>query len=363
MATVREIAQILGVSPSTVSRALRGTAGVSKETAARVRAVAASLSNGSDSTEGIEDRRVRNQTCQTGQSSLINGLPPIACIFANPVGSLSGDVFFSEVIASVISSAKAHGRSVIVETTEATARSRIPDVVDNEQVVGCVVGGIPVARQYIGALLQTNLPCVFIGKYSVEEQSQELSAVIPDNYAGGKLVGEHLAECGYDDFMFIGGDLSIQTFRDRYEGFVCGLEEAGRSLKPDSVITDRIDQEGGYNAMLSIVKRLGSDSVGVFASTDWMAAGALRCLNERRAQVPEQVGVVGYSDLELAAHTYPRLTTVRVPRDALGLLATRTLLDFVDGRITGSIQVYLQPQLVIRESTRSDCSRTAPLEG
>lgn len=344
MATVRELARMLGVSPSTVSRALRGADGVGAETATRIRNTAQALQMGPS-----RSRQRAAAVARSGAVAGMNQIRPIACIIANPVGSLNSDLFFSDIISAVSSYAGCIGRTVLVETTEASSRSRIPEPVVSQQVDGCIVGGIPMSQHYIDSLIATGVPCVFIGKYLGGRT--DLSAVIPDNVSGGRLVGRHLAESGYEEFAFLGGDLSIQTFADRHAGFVAGLADMGASLRQDFVMLDEIDHNGGYNAMTRLLDAAGGCRLGVFASTDWMAAGALRLLNERSIGVPTDVGLVGYSDLELAAHLYPSLTSVRVRRDTVGLMAARTLLDIMEGRIAGPVQVILQPELVVRESS------------
>src|SRR5690606_30467615 len=93
----------------------------------------------------------------------------------------------------------------------------------------------------------------------------------------------------------------------------------------DVVSAAGIDRVGGYEAVKGLLGQMGEEfgreRLGIFAATDWMAAGALQALLEARIGVPDPVGIVGYSDLELASHVCPPLTTVRVDAYALGYLA------------------------------------------
>lgn len=343
--TVRKLAELAGVSPSTVSRALNDSPLIREETKAAIGKLVA----------------------EHGAPSVRTGRPassfplPVGCVIANPVGTLDSDQFFSGVLGGAITYLKRHNRQLLVEDVAGTpSPDQLPAIFAKGQVAGVIVGGIPISDSFIHALIARGLPTVFIGKYL--DGSRALTSIIPDNLAGGELAGRHLLECGYTEFVFLGGSLDIQTFRDRLEGFRHALREGGKKLAAEGIYVAGIDQKGGYQAMARALERLGShrlkregnlDSrrVGVFASTDWMAAGALRALAEAGIAVPGCVGVVGYSDLELASHLYPSLTTVRVDRVSLGFLAARSLLDLVEKRVSRPVQIYIQPELIVREST------------
>ena len=318
--SMRQIAKLANVSPSTVSRALQDHPSISPQT----------------------KRRIHNIINQHEQK-------PIGVVIANPTGDLADDTFFSEVIHGISEFLRREEQQLLVETFDGTGQQGLPALVTEKQVSGLIVGGIPILDEVIYALLNTNLPLVFIGKYL--QESGHLSAVISDNVMGGRLAGQHLAKCGYHEFYFLGGSLKTNTFADRLQGFKEGLESKGKSLPKENILISDMNQQGGYNSTLEILQRKPSASRGIFASTDWMAAGVIRALQQNQIPIPHVYGVVGYSDLDLASHIYPSLTSIRVEKSAMGYLAARNLLDQIGGYVQGPMQNYLQPQLVIREST------------
>lgn len=317
--TVREIAKLAGVSPSTVTRALQDHPRIAETTKAKIRAI------------------VRR-----------NEQKPIGMLIANPLGDLASDTFFAEVIKGAAEFLKGSGRQLLLESFDGQANSPLPDMITQERVCGIIVGGIPIDDEVVRRLANT-LPAVFIGRYLDDYQS--LSAVISDNVTGGKAAGEHLIACGYEHFIFLGGDLKTNTFAHRLQGFKLALESQGYTLSKEQIYTADINQQGGYTVTKELLPHLRKQRTGIFAATDWMAAGVLRALQEEGVRIPDEVGVVGYSDIDLASHIYPSLSSVRVEKEAMGYLAARILLDELEERIAGPVQIYLQPHLVAREST------------
>ena len=139
--TVREIARLAGVSPSTVTRALQDHPRIAEETKAKIRAI------------------VRR-----------NEQKPVGMLIANPLGDLASDTFFAEVIKGAAELLKGFGRPLLLESFDGRASGPLPDMVAQERVCGIIVGGIPIDDEVVRRLAQT-LPAVFIGRYLNDYQS------------------------------------------------------------------------------------------------------------------------------------------------------------------------------------------------
>ena len=131
--TVREIAKLAGVSPSTVTRALQDHPRIAETTKAKIRAI------------------VRR-----------NEQKPIGMLIANPLGDLASDTFFAEVIKGAAEFLKGSGRQLLLESFDGQANSPLPDMITQERVCGIIVGGIPIDDEVVRRLANT-LPAVFIG--------------------------------------------------------------------------------------------------------------------------------------------------------------------------------------------------------
>lgn len=344
--TVRQVARAAGVSAATVSRVLNESPVVAPETRKRViDAIRAS---------GLTVAKMKQIRGARGLAPIetLSGPEPFGCVIANPSQSLSSDHFFVDVVGGAMRFFTSIGKQLVLEATDGQYRGEesLPAMVRDGKVQGLIAGGIPMDDAYVTALLECDVPVVFIGRYL--EQQRAITAIVPDNVAGGDLAGDHLAASGYREFFYLGGSLKTNTFRDRLAGFRSALARRGITLDDDHVIETSMDQDGGYTAMAHVLARAqGADGIAVFAATDWMAGGVTRFANEHGLRVPAQIGIVGYSDLELASHFFPSVTSIRVDRRALGYLAARTLTDMITGVIECPVQIYLQPSLVKRSST------------
>lgn len=327
--TLRDLAALAGVSPSTVSRALNNDARISEKTRRRVVAIA----------------------IETGYWS--TPTRPIGLVIANPLGGIQGDHFFAEVMNSVLAY-RGEERPVLVEVTTGTPEAPLPRVLRDRSVSGVIVGGISIAQEFISALELCGIPTVYIGRYT--DSPDDLYAVIPNNRRGGQLAADHLVQQGYTNFWFIGGDTSTCTFADRLDGFRDRLRTHGYSVRDAHVIATDLAAAGGFTAIGQLLPYL-KGRTGLFCATDWQASGALQALREAGVAVPREVGVVGYSDLELSAHLKPTLTSIRVERSQLGHWACRLLEDRLSGWLTQPVQLVVQPQLVVRGSTVQEVIR------
>ncbi|MGQ9779293.1 MAG: LacI family DNA-binding transcriptional regulator [Bacillota bacterium] len=345
--TVRQVARLAGVSAATVSRVLNDSALVAPETRKKVLDAIKSC--------GLTAARMKQMKDCRGLAPIeaLSSAKPFGCLIANPSQGLASDHFFVDVVGGAMRYFTSIGKQLILEATDGLyhGEDSLPAMVREGKVQGLIVGGIPMDDAYVMALLEGPIPVVFIGRYL--EQQRTITAVVPDNVAGGEIAGEHLVACGYREFFYLGGSLRTNTFRDRLAGFKAALKRHGIILDDEHVLETSMDQEGGYAAMEEVLRRARStDGIAVFAATDWMAGGVTRFANERGLHVPQQLGIVGYSDLELASHLFPPVTSIRVDRRALGYLAARTLTDMITGIIECPMQIYLQPSLVKRRSTR-----------
>lgn len=333
---MRQIALKLGVAPSTVSRALRDSPEISEETKRLVRQTLIEMTG----------------SAQIPARSAKRALRDVAVLISRPLRSLTSDEFFSNVINGVVGCADSAGCHVLLSPIDARSDWVAPRILINRRVDALIVGGMSISKEYRRGLAGLSVPVVYIGKHDDEPHDH---AVIPDNLRGGRLAAEHLVERGYERFLFLGGDLDTYVFRDRLEGFRQGLAQHGYKLRAAEIVSASIDRVGGYEAIKKIAAEMGGDfgrkRTGIFASTDWMAAGVLQALHELGTGVPDPIGIVGYSDLELAAHLPLPLTTVRVDAYALGHLAFRLVEEIWAGRVTMPTQVWMQPQLVARATT------------
>jgi LacI family transcriptional regulator len=330
--TLKDIAHASGVSKATVSRVINNDPRISEPTRHLVRQAMSDL--------GYRPPG-RPAPARTGN---------IAFLIADPSGSVHEDLFFSEVLRGVTELIEARDYHALVSPIDGQLRAdgQLPPAVARAD--GLIAGGVQLQGALVRALAEGPIPAVLIGRYL---RGRGMNAVLPDNEEGGRLAVEHLLGLGRSRVMFLGGPPMSNIYRDRLTGFEHAHTEAGVSWDPALIRPAERSAQGGFEATQRLLAdcRQGHRPDALFAADDWIAIGALRALRQHGVRVPEDVAVVGYSDIALAAMADPPLSTVHVPKRRLGRTAAKLLLDLIDGEVEGPVQVVVSPTLIVRESS------------
>jgi LacI family transcriptional regulator len=136
----------------------------------------------------------------------------------------------------------------------------------------------------------------------------------------------------------------------RLEGFRAIVQDAGISLSPEYVQQGNSTIESSYTATKTLL-RLTPRPTAIFATTDWMALGAMRAVFEAGLHVPKDISVVGLDDIVVSAHVSPALTTVAIPKEQLAAAAMEILLSQMAGQNDAPASAVVPPHLVVRQST------------
>ncbi|MEV0796095.1 LacI family DNA-binding transcriptional regulator [Kribbella sp. NPDC050281] len=177
----------------------------------------------------------------------------------------------------------------------------------------------------------------------VSQSGMPAHTIEPDNRAGAAEMARSLVRLGWRKFAVLGGPDSLATARDRREGFVAALAEAG--LQPLVVQTGEFTRDGGYAAAGELLDRK-ADVDCLFAVNDVMAVGAMSALRARGVDVPNEIGVAGFDDIATLRDVWPGLTTVRLPLEQMGRRALE--LAIAGGEPTTET---FKAEVVLREST------------
>lgn len=170
------------------------------------------------------------------------------------------------------------------------------------------------------------------------------------NVAAAAAMTRHLIERAYAPIGYIGAHpTDNDRARDRRAGFQSALAAAGIRVAADLCIETTLDIPAGARAMAELLERR-PDVRAVFASADALAVGALFECQRRGLAVPGKIAIAGFDDLDIAAQVVPALTTIRVPRYAIGREAARLIRERLAGRSVGQSVVDLGFALVVRDS-------------
>ncbi len=334
--TLEDIAQLSGVSRSTVSRVVNGDKNVSAKTRQRVQDV-------------IQQHNYQpNQAARRLAAGRTDTLGLV--ISSTPAATIS-DPYFSQVIQGVFNTCSLKDYSLLLWLSDLEHEQRILRHLSNNNLTDGVIVLFTLADDpIVETLLQGQLPFVIIGHHP----NPAINSVDIDHRQAAYLATQHLLTHGYRQIATISGPRNQIAGQDRLQGFTQALVEAGL-FDGNLVAEGDFSESSGYTAMQNL---LPQKPQAVFAANDLMAAGAYRAIYQAGLKIPEDIAVIGFDDIPLAAQLDPPLTTIRQPLRHLGQLAVERLLEMVTERKRSILsdlhipprQVILPPELIMRQS-------------
>lgn len=322
--TISDIATHAGVSVGTVSNVVNRPDRVTEATRIRVREAIETLGwvpNGSAA------------TLRAGQATLVGLIVPD---IRNP--------FFTEVARGAEDMAAANGEAIVICNTDwlLSDERRALEALARQRVRGIIINPAGEDERYLEWLSDRGIALVLLDH---RRSVGHVSSVVVDDVLGGRLAGEHLLQLGHRRIALVNGPISIPQCEDRRLGLVAAMSAAGLDQERDliEIEVEAMDAPSGRAAVEELFGELAPTAV--FCANDLLAIGVIRGLRLRRLRAPDDVAVVGYDDVELAAMTDPPLTTVHQPSYELGATAYELL------RGGEPEQRLFSPHLVRREST------------
>jgi len=175
--------------------------------------------------------------------------------------------------------------------------------------------------------------------------------VMLDNETGGYLATSHLIQLGHQKIGCITVPKNFSSSVDRLAGYKRAMQEAGLRVKKELIVNGDFLYSGGETAMSGLLL-LADRPTAVFCSNDMMAIGAMSAIRKAGYSIPEDISLVGFDNIELAAAMSPALTTFAQPVDEIARVAVTTLIDRIRGEMNEpNQQIILQGELIVRAST------------
>lgn len=334
--TLKDIAAALNLSITTVSKALKDYPDVNTNTKERVKAYAKKV----NFTPNAHAAFLRTQ-----QSKLIGVVIPRLNHF-----------FFSNVLRGIMKAAEEEDYMVIVLSSDESYELEKKQI---NRLLQQNVDGILLSiadsthdTKHIDAIIEQKIPLIFFDKYS--KLSNCSSVVINDQKAAFNAV-EHLIKQGKKNIAHLRGPLLPQNSIDRFLGYRKALEQYGLEYRKEWVFTcDQISNEEGYAYTQEIIEK-HPEIDAIFAVADMPAVGAIKCLNEQKIVIPDQIAVIGFSNWRISNLVTPTLSTVNQPGIEMGEKAFELFYKEQQLIKKGESVVYekieLDTKLIIRQSS------------
>ncbi len=332
--TLKDLAEKLGLSITTVSRALGGYSDVAEATRQRVLQAAEEMGYVPD----VTARRL-----QKGRTDTIGFVIPT-------FGPRFSDPYFSELLAGIGNEAARQNFDLLVST-------RAPDTPEEKQayrrmVEGRLVDGLLVVRTRvkdprITYLSNLGFPFVSFGR---SDLAVDFTYLDVDGALGMEWVAQHLIALGHERVAYISAPQDLMFCIHRSKGLQATLQRNGLSLRSGHLVVCDLTEGGGFKAMNQLLD-LNPRPSAVVACNDLMAMGAMSAAQRRGLAVGHDVAITGFDDIPLAQHAHPPLTTVRQPIYDIGRRICRMLIRMIRGEELPERHVLLEPELVVRESS------------
>lgn len=329
------VAEMAGVSVSTVSKIMNNYSDVSEKTKQRVLEIIEQTGYSPSNSA---------KTLATKKSSLIG------VIFAGELNVEFTHPFFVEVLNSFKKQMGVLGYDLIFFSNEKFISSG--DYFArclHFNVDGCVIISGQKMEPTIRTLDMSSIPCIGV---DLELKGKKSGYVMSDNFQIASKVVEHFYLLGYRELGFIGSTADSDISNLREAGYIKAIEGFGLNVNANWFVHgDDFFEPSGYSATQQLIQK-GPLPRAIFAASDLLAIGAIRALNEHGLRVPEDIAIIGCDDIEASKYTTPKLTTIRQNKERLGILAAHMLFDLINKQSEGSSFV-VEPLLIVRESCGS----------
>jgi LacI family transcriptional regulator len=328
--TIRDVARLSGVSPMTVSRVINESERVRPDTRRRVEQAISDLGY-------VPSRLARGLSRQrTGTLALI--VPDVA----NP--------FFTLTVRGAEDVARRAGYRVLLcdTRTDLSVEREVIEEMIAHRVEGIVIAPVSDrSRRHLRRLSRFGVPFVLVDRTVA---GVEADVILGDSVGGARQLVEHLISLGHHRIGFIVESDEVSTARDRRRGYESALETAGIPVDPAIVVHATVDPSGGSEGMRRLLE-LEDPPTAVFTVNNLVALGAIEAVRGAGLEVPDDVALVCFDDIEYASRLYPFLTVMEQPAEAFGTLGTQLLLDRIAGRgPKRPSSVVLPAEFVVRRS-------------
>lgn len=331
--TLKDIARDLGISVSTVSRALNSYSGISEDTIRTVKAYAEEH-NYVPNTMAVNFRKNKTLTLGLIVPELVH-------------------YFFSSVISGALAEAKKRGYTVLVSQTSESLSNEIYAI---RTMLGSSVDGVMISlsnetttSEYLEELIEEGRPVVQFDKVLEDFKTPK---VIVDDFDGAYAAVEHLIQQGYKKIAHLNGFKQVTNSRYRLEGYQKALRDHQLEQPEEYVIHCKdISEEEGYRFTKQLMESANPPDA-IFCITDLIAMGSMKYLKENGYKIPEEVGLIGFSNWDMANFVTPALSSVDQHGFQIGEKACQVLVDLLKDEKPLEDETHLiKTSLVIRDSS------------
>ncbi len=326
---IKKISEITGFSPATISNALNRKKGVSWDTSDKIFRVAREI--------GYLDN---------------NNISKIKLVIYKKNGLIIDDTpFFTLLINGIEQECSASGYEMLISNLDA----RSPGYTDqakqmiNEPDTAIILLGTELSPEELKIFKEAKCPFLLLDYWSFD---MDFNGVIINNSDSVRTAINYLYAKGHTKIGHLSGKFKILGFHQREIGYYTVMRELGLEVDPKYTIDLGTTMNGAYADMLDFLTKKPDLPTAFFADNDMIALGAIKALQETGFKIPKDISVIGFDDLPFCEISMPRLTSLRVPKQEMGRLAVRRIIDMMENDDTIHTKIQVCTEFIERDSVR-----------
>ena len=317
--TIKDIAEVAGVSFKTVSRVINKESGVRDKTKLKVEKVLEEYNY-------ISNFFAKNLRKKSSHTIIVS--------------IKKFNEWSSILLKNIIEVAKEYKYEIVIDSFEKNTMNT--SLIESDYIDGAIIFDAFEDDIRIKTLNKLNIPLIIVGKHSQE------TYVTSDNFSGGYMATKYLLEKGFKDIYFILGPLKGKTNEDRLDGYKRAHTEQKIDIKKENIYLNISSYEKVYSLVKNMIEKKNLPEA-FFISGDERTLGAIRALGEANLKIPEDISIIGFDDIPLASYLHPALTTIKQDLNTLGKEIFLKLYQKINGREVTSLE--LPVKLIERKST------------
>ena len=338
--TLKEIASLAGVSPSTVSRVINhpGSKAASRKVEDKIWQIVRE-------TGYIPDISARSLKLHGTLGRTQDSPKAIGCFLAR---THTSDPFFSKITRGLEWEALRNGYTVkYIFSYQDMRQPDIRQAVRQTKVEGAALLGRPDSK--MRSFLKANFKkIIYAGLNNIDSDFDQITC---NAYLASKTAVSYLAELGHTQIAYLGE----RKNEIRYRGYLDAISQLALPLNREYIIDTPLSTEGGYQAATRLLSS-ENNITALFCANDLTAIGAMKAAKEIGRSIPQDLSVIGIDDIETCQYTKPMLTTIHIPMENLGTMTAKILID----RIETGKRIPMKVELPFRLIRRDSCAAPSP---
>ncbi len=330
--TLDDVARRAGVSAASVSRVVNNTGQVSDALRAQVESA-------------IQQVRYRPKHLAAPDSPLSKPVAIVCNDILNP--------YFHQIVQGAQEEAEANGMILLAFNTspELQRQAQSLELVTSIPLAGLVI--VPTifsADELSRFYAEHRIPMVVM---HTRVSHPHIASIVVDFENAGCRAAQHLLDLGHVRIAYLAGPVGMEAAQARKHGIETALTARGLTLSAEHCPNCAPTLEGGFQAMSAVLSiSVAEPPTAVIAYNDLVAIGALNAIRTHGLRVPDDISIIGFDNIPMAAHTNPPLTTIAAPKYQMGKLAIQNLMQMQRGELAQGGYTLLESTMVVRDSTR-----------